>query len=517
MGNYTQQDMQQSTGYHTQQSIQQSMQQSAEKAPNEKKTPGQRLADKLGFEIKNCWEDVDDATRKKVFDFAEEYKTLMDCGKTEREFTKECVDTLIEEGYVDLEGCLDQGIALKPGMKVYQNIKGKTVLFAVVGSQPIADGVNIVGAHVDSPRIDLKTNPLYEDTDYAMLDTQYYGGIKKYQWVTIPLALHGVVIKQNGEKVTIRIGEEESDPVFVITDLLPHLAKNQMEKRANEFIPGESLNVLAGSIPYKDKKAKEKVKLNLLNILHEKYGIVEEDFSGAELEIVPAFKAKDVGLDRSMIGAYGHDDRSCAYAAMCAVLTLGMGTEIPKRTSVCVLTDKEEVGSMGNTGAESKLFENFIAYLCASGNRSYSDITLRRCLNRSTMLSADVNPAVDPNFEGVQDKKTASYLGKGIVLTKYTGSRGKGGGSDANAEFVNQVRTILNRNHVTWQYGDLGKVDQGGGGTIAQHIANLGVEVLDCGIPVLSMHAPFEVISKIDLYMTYLGYVAFLKEAAALQ
>jgi aspartyl aminopeptidase len=321
-----------------------------------------------------------------------------------------------------------------------------------------------------------------------------------------------VVIREDGTRVEIRIGEDERDPVFTITDLLPHLSREQMQKKASEAVPGEDLNILAGSRPFRDNKVKDKVKLNILNLLYEQYGIVEQDFAGAELELVPAFKARDLGFDRSMIGAYGHDDKSCAYAALRAVLELaGSGTPPPK-TIVCLLTDKEETGSAGNTGAQSRLFENFIAYLLSKGNPAYSEIALRRTLSRSAMLSADVNPAFDPNFDSVYDRKTASYFGKGIVLSKYTGSGGKAGGSDANAEFCGKVQAVLNRNKVQWQYGDLGKVDKGGGGTIAKYVANLGVEVLDCGIPVLSMHSPFEVISKIDLYTTCRGYAAFLRD-----
>jgi aspartyl aminopeptidase len=411
-----------------------------------------------------------------------------------------------------METLLDKGDSpLEPGAKVYQNIRGKSLAFAVIGNRPISGGVNIVGAHVDSPRIDLKTNPLYEDTGFAMFDTHYYGGIKHYQWTTIPLSMHGVVIGKDGKRRDICVGEDEGDPVFTITDLLPHLAREQMQKKASEFIDGEELDILAGSRPYKDTKAKDRVKLNLLNLLHEKYGMVEEDFAGAEFEFVPAHKARDVGIDRSMIGAYGHDDRCCAYAALHAALAFRALP--PEKTVICVLTDKEEIGSMGNTGAQSRLFENFIAYLCAKTRGGSSELALRQALSGSFMLSADVNAAYDPNFDSVYDKKTASYFGKGIVLSKYTGRGGKFGGSEANAEFCQKVQGLLNKNNIQWQYGNLGKVDKGGGGTIAQHVANLGVEVLDCGIPVLSMHSPFEVISKIDLYTTYRGYVAFLREA----
>jgi aspartyl aminopeptidase len=313
--------------------------------------------------------------------------------------------------------------------------------------------------------------------------------------------------------VDIRLGEEEGDPIFTITDLLPHLAREQMQKKVSEAVPGEELNILAGSQPFRDNKAKDKVKLKLLNILHEEYGMVEQDFSGAELEMVPAFRARDLGFDRSMIGAYGHDDKSCAYTALRAVLELAAEGEAPAKTIIGLLTDKEETGSAGNTGAQSRLFENFAAYLLSKNAEPYSEIALRRTLSRSAMLSADVNSAFDPNFDSVYDKKTASYFGKGLVLSKYTGSGGKIGGSEANAEFCGKVQGILNRNKVQWQYGDLGKVDKGGGGTIAKYVANLGVEVLDCGVPVLSMHSPFEVISKIDLYTTYRGYAAFLRDA----
>ena len=476
----------------------------------EKKTEGQLLSERLAFELKNCWEKADDEQTRRIFEFSREYAAMLDAGKTEREFCAECQKRLDADGYRDIEELLSANEKLAPGMKVYQNIHGKSLLFAVIGSRPVRGGVNIVGAHIDSPRIDLKTNPVYEDTEFAMLDTQYYGGIKKYQWIAIPLALHGVIIKEDGGRVEIKVGEEDGDPVFTITDLLPHLARLQMDKKAAEFISGEEMNVLAGSMPFKDEKAKDKVKLNLLRILNEKYGISEVDFAGAEIEVVPAGRARDVGFDRSMIGAYGHDDRGCAYAAFRAVMEIGIGSP-PEKTCICVLTDKEEIGSTGNTGANSTLFENFIAYLCCLDDpERYSDIALRQCLAKSQMLSADVNSAVDPNYDGVHEKKNASYLGKGIVLTKYTGSRGKGGASEANAEFYTKVRRILDENDVQWQYGDMGKVDQGGGGTIALYVANLGVNVLDCGIPVLSMHAPFEVISKIDLYMTYRGYSAFL-------
>ncbi|MDR3172332.1 MAG: aminopeptidase [Treponema sp.] len=475
------------------------------------KTEGQLLAEKLFFEIKNCWDTAAPEELEAVQRYGEGYKTFLDQGKTERECIRQSLDMLNAKGFTDIETLLGEPGSLLPGAKVYQNIKGKSLLFAIIGNRPLSEGVNVVGAHVDSPRIDLKTNPLYENTDLALFDTHYYGGIKPYQWTTIPLAMHGVLIRKDGEKRELCIGEDPGDPVFTITDLLPHLAREQMQKKAAEFFDGEDLDILAGSRPYKDPKAKDRVKLNLLNLLYEQYGIQEEDFSGAEIEFVPAHKARDIGFDRSMIGAYGHDDRSCAYAALHAVLSFA-SVPVPEKTVICLLTDKEEIGSMGNTGAQSRFFENFIAYLCSKTLTAYSGIALRQCLGKSSMLSADVNAAYDPNYDGVYDKKTASYFGKGIVLSKYTGRGGKVGGSDASAEFCQKVQGILNKNKVRWQYGSLGKVDKGGGGTIAQFIANLGLDVLDCGIPVLSMHSPFEVISKIDLYTTYKGYIAFLRE-----
>ncbi|MDR2630807.1 MAG: aminopeptidase [Spirochaetaceae bacterium] len=479
----------------------------------ENKSEGQLLAEKLTFDLKNCWDTVESGELPKIREFAEGYKTFLDRGKTEREFVGQCLDILRREGFVDIETLLQGEGKLFPGAKVYQNIRGKSLVCAVIGRRPLGEGLNIVGAHVDSPRIDLKTNPLYEDSGLALFDSHYYGGIKHYQWTAIPLAMHGTVIDRGGKKSSLCIGEDEGDPVFTITDLLPHLARDQMQKKAAEFFDGEALNILAGSEPYKDDKAKDRVKLKLLSLLHEKYGLVEEDFAGAEFEFVPAFKTRDIGLDRSMIGGYGHDDRCCAYPAFHGVLHFAAAPELPEKTVVCLLTDKEEIGSVGNTGAQSRLFENFAAYLCSKTMDHYSEIELRRCLGNSSMLSADVNAAYDPNFDSVYDKKTASYFGKGMVLSKYTGRGGKFGGSEANAEFCQKVQGIFNKNKISWQFGDLGKVDQGGGGTIALFVASLGVEVLDCGIPVLSMHSPFEVISKIDLYTTYRGYIAFLRDA----
>jgi len=472
------------------------------------KTKGQLLADKLFIKLKNCWDDIDESTEKEVEEFASSYKQFLDKGKTERECTEEICALLEKNGFTNVDTLKD--IELKAGTKIYQNIRGKSVLAAITGKKPAVEGINILGAHIDSPRLDLKQNPLYEDSELALFDTHYYGGIKKYQWTTIPLSMHGVFISEDGRKTTVKIGEEAGDPVFTITDLLPHLAKDQMKKNANEAVEGEALDILAGSRPFAEKEEsslKDKVKLNVLSLLNEKYGVTEKDFASAEIEFVPAFKASDVGLDRSMIGAYGHDDRCCAFPALRALFTLAK-EGAPEKTVMCYLSDKEETGSAGNTGARSRSFENFIILLCGG-----CVAKAHTCYTNSSMLSADVNAAFDPCYADVFDKKNGSFIGKGIVLSKYTGSGGKYGASDANAEFCSKVQAIMSRASVNWQFGELGKVDKGGGGTIALYAANLGMDVLDCGIPVLSMHAPFEVISKADLYTTYKGYIAFLKEA----
>ncbi|MDP4094302.1 MAG: aminopeptidase [Bacillota bacterium] len=471
------------------------------------KTEGQLLYEKLGYKNTNAWEKTSDKEIELAFSFCEGYKKFLDMAKTEREFVNHAVKLAASHGFTDLDKFTKTGQKLKPGMKVFQVDRNKAVIFAVIGNKAMKEGTRVTGAHIDSPRIDFKQKPVYEDTDMVLMKTHYYGGIKKYQWVTIPLALHGVVIKEDRTLVEVNIGEDDNDPIFTITDLLPHLATEQMQKKATEVVAGEALNLLFGSIPYKDEKVKDKVKLNILKLLNDKYGINEEDFTTAELEIVPAFKARDVGLDKSMVGAYGQDDRSCAYAGLKAI----MDTEKTDYTYICVLTDKEEIGSMGNTGAQSRFMENFIATLCAYTDDNYTELKFRSCLANSKMLSADVNAGVDPNYEGVQDKKNASFMGNGIVLQKYTGSRGKSGGSDANPEFIAEVRKIFNENKVIWQVGELGKVDLGGGGTIAQYVANLGMDVLDCGVSVLSMHAPFEVTSKIDIYHMYKAYKAFAK------
>lgn len=472
---------------------------------SKKKSNGQKLLDKLGYNSKNAWEKMD--LRDQIFSFCDSYKVFLDKAKTERESVQEAVQQAEKLGFRNLDPMIADQKVLSSGDKVYRIVRNKAVVFAVIGKKPLEQGTRMLGAHVDSPRVDLKQNPLYENTEMAFLKTHYYGGIKKYQWLAIPLALHGVILKRDGSVVNVCIGEDEQDPVFTITDLLPHLAKDQMEKKMTEAISGEGMNALSGSIPFEDKDVKEKVKLNVLNLLHEKYGITEEDLLSSELELVPAFKARDLGFDRSMIGAYGQDDRVCAYTSMLALFDV----EDPDYTAVCVLTDKEEIGSVGNTGAESRFLEDFLADLCFMTSKNYSDILLRRCLNHSMMLSADVNAALDPNYEGTHDKFNAAYLGKGLAIMKFSGARGKSGASDAHAEVFSKIRNVFNDNNIPWHTTELGAVDKGGGGTIAMYVANLGVDVIDCGVPVLSMHAPYEVTSKADVYAAYLGYKAFLQ------
>jgi len=461
--------------------------------------------DELAYKPINAW-DSPHFSKKDIMAFGEGYKAFMNRAKTEREFIKESVALARQHKFVNIDDIGED--MLKPGDRVYRVVKDKLMLLAVIGRKPAEEGTRIVGAHVDSPRIDIKQNPLYENTDMAFFKTHYYGGIKKYQWVAIPLALHGVIVKADGTKVEVNIGEDEKDPVFTITDLLPHLAKDQYEKKLSEAFQGENMNVLLGSEPIGNKDDKDRVKKNILKLLNEKYGIVEEDLVSSELQVVPSFKARDVGIDRSMIGAYGNDDRVCAYPALMAL----METKEPEYTAICYLTDKEEIGSVGNTGAESRALENFIAELCLrTTEKQYSDLLVRMALDRSKMLSADVNAALDPNYEGTHDKMNAGYLGKGIAILKYSGSRGKAGASDASAEYLGEIRRLFNEHNIPWHITELGAVDKGGGGTIAMMIANLGVDVIDVGVPVLSMHAPFEIISKIDLYAVYRGYRVFFE------
>lgn len=457
-------------------------------------------------QFKNAWEALNEDELKACFDFSEGYKAFLDAGKTERESARELLKEAESKGYQNVERFISGELKLEAGSKVYAMNRDKAIVLFIVGEKPLKDGMNIVGAHIDVPRIDLKPFPLYEDSDMAFLKTHYYGGIKKYQWTATPLAIHGVVMNKNNEKIDVVIGEDEADPIFAITDLLPHLAKDQSSKSLAEGIDGEGLNVLVGHMPIGNDKTKNKVKLHVLKILNEKYGITEEDFLSAEFEVVPAGKAKDLGLDRSMISAYGHDDRVCSYTGAQALFALDK-----VNTTACgMFMDKEEVGSQGNTGSHSRFFENIVAELIALQEANYNDIFLRRCISKTQVLSADVGAAFDPNYAGAYEKMNSSYVGKGVQLVKYTGARGKGGCNDANAEFLGEVRKIFNDNDIVWQIGELGKVDQGGGGTIAYILANADAEVVDCGVPVLSMHAPYEIVSKVDVYMTFKAYKAFL-------
>ena len=463
------------------------------------------------MENKIAWEKYPEGNkREEVFQFAENYrKFITDC-KTERECVSFFVEKAEKAGFVNLEKVIAERTALKAGDRVYANNMGKGMALFVIGKESMEKGMNILGAHIDSPRRDLKQDPLYEDTDFAMLDTHYYGGIKKYQWVTLPLALHGVIAKKDGTVVKVNVGDKPGDPVFGVSDLLIHLSGEQLEKKAAKVIEGENLDLLIGSIPMQteDEKVKEKVKANIMNLLSKEYGIEEEDFLSAEIEVVPAGEARDYGFDRSMIMGYGHDDRVCAYPSFEAMLV----SEDPEITSVCLLVDKEEIGSVGASGMQSRFFENTVAEVMAAAG-SYSELALRRALAGSKVLSSDVSAAFDPNFPSVMTKRNTAYFGKGLVFNKYTGSRGKGGSNDANAEYIGKLRNIMDTNEVSFQTAELGKVDQGGGGTIAYILANYGMNVIDSGVPVLNMHAPWEIISKVDLYEAYRGYIAFLKEA----
>ena len=463
------------------------------------------------MENKNAWGKYPEGTKRdEVFLFAEEYRKFISNCKTERECVTALEARAKEAGFMDLKDVIANGTTLKAGDKVFANNMGKGMALFVIGQDSMEKGMNILGAHIDSPRLDLKQDPLYEDTDFAMLDTHYYGGIKKYQWVTLPMALHGVIVKKDGTVVKVNIGDKPGDPVVGVSDLLIHLSGDQMTKKASEVIGGENLDLLIGSIPMEteDENVKEKVKANIMNILTKEYGVEEEDFLSAEIEVVPAGEAKDYGFDRSMIMGYGHDDRVCAFPSFEAIAV----SENPKTTSVCLLVDKEEIGSVGASGMESRFFENTVAEVMnATGD--YSELKLRRALANSKVLSSDVSAAYDPNFPSVMTKHNTAYFGKGLVFNKYTGSRGKGGSNDANAEYIGKLREIMDRHEVSFQTAELGKVDQGGGGTIAYILANYGMNVIDSGVPVLNMHAPWEIISKVDLYEAYRGYIAFLKEA----
>ena len=458
------------------------------------------------MERTNAWTTYDDETKERVFDLCEDYKKFISEGKTERICVKLSEKMAENAGYKNLHNYIKEGKKLQAGDKVYMSYMGKSIMLAHIGNEPIENGMNILGAHIDSPRLDIKQNPLYENTDLAYLDTHYYGGVKKYQWVTLPLAIHGVFAKKDGSIVEVHIGEKEDDPVFCISDLLVHLAGEQLQKKAATVVEGENLDVLFGSIPLTDAE-KDKVKENILVLLANKYNVDEEDFLSAELEVVPAGKARDCGLDRGLVMGYGQDDRICAYTSLVAMLE----SETYDRTSICLLVDKEEIGSVGATGMQSHFFEDFVAEMI-NLTTDYTDLKLRRALRNSYMLSSDVSAAFDPLYASAFEKNNAAYFGRGIVFNKYTGSRGKSGSNDANAEYVAKLRKIMDDNEISFQTAELGKVDFGGGGTIAYILANYGMNVIDSGIAVLNMHAPWELSSKADIYEGYKAYCAFLKD-----
>ena len=459
------------------------------------KTPGELRREALCYKPKNGYDRLTAQDEADMKAYCEDYKRFLDAGKTERECVDETVRLAQQHGFVPFT----RGMALNPGDKVYRVNRGKAIMLAVIGSCPLSDGVNIGAAHIDSPRLDLKPNPLYEDAELAFLKTHYYGGIRKYQWVTIPLELRGVIALKDGTTVKVSVGAGEDEPRFTIDDLLPHLGVEQSKKPLGEAIPGESLNLLIGSRPFKDDEGSDRVKLAILDLLNQKYGIVEEDFISAELSAVPAFRAVDIGFDRSLIGAYGHDDRVCGFASLAALFTLGT----PSRTAVCMLADKEEIGSEGVSGMRSAAFDTFMSDLCDAQR-----VPLKACYEKSFCLSADVTAAYDPNFAEVYEKRNSARVNYGMGLCKYTGARGKSGASDASAELVAYVRKVLDANGVVWQMAELGKVDAGGGGTVAAYMAERDIDTIDAGVPVLSMHAPFETVSKLDCYMTYKGMKA---------
>lgn len=466
------------------------------------------------MEKKNAWDKYPQGPKRdELFAFAEDYRRFISECKTERECTTKVYTDAVKNGFKDLDKLIENNAAVKAGDKIIANNMGKGLALFIMGKQPLEKGMNILGAHIDSPRMDLKQVPLYEDTQMALLDTHYYGGIKKYQWVTLPLALRGVICKKDGTTVNINIGDKPNDPVVGVSDLLIHLSGEQLGKKASEVISGESLDILIGSIPGPekdgdDKDIKERVKGNILSILADEYDIDEDDFLSAEIEVVPAGEARDYGLDRSMIMGYGHDDRVCAYPSYRAMLEVSE----PEYTCVCLLVDKEEIGSVGASGMQSRFFENCVAEIMNLTGK-YSELAVRRAMKNSKVLSSDVSAAFDPNYPSVMEKKNSAYFGKGLVFNKYTGARGKSGSNDANAEYVARLRDIMDTNEVSFQTAELGKVDAGGGGTIAYILANYDMNVIDSGVPVLNMHAPWEIISKVDLYEALRGYVAFLKEA----
>ncbi len=476
----------------------------SKKKPVAKKT--QDKAKKADDKKKNAWLTYSASERKNLDKLCEDYKAFISDCKTERECAAESIAILKKHGYLDLDECVAKGKTLKSGDKVYKNNMGKAVAAFIVGKKPVEKGMIILGAHIDSPRLDLKQVPLYEDTEQALFDTHYYGGVKKYQWVTIPLALHGVIAKKDGTVVTVNVGEDPSDPVFEVTDILIHLAAKQLEKSGAKVIEGEALNVIVGSEPLKGEE-KEAVKANVLKLLKDKYKITEDDFLSAEIEVVPAGRARDLGFDRSMITGYGHDDRVCAYTSLAAMID----TKETDRTAACLLVDKEEIGSVGATGMHSVFFENAVAELI-NLTTDYSELKVRRALANSVMLSSDVSAAYDANYPEVFEKKNTAYFGKGIVYNKYTGSRGKSGSNDANAEYFASIRAAMDKNKVAFQTAELGKVDVGGGGTIAYIMAKYNMQVIDAGVAVLCMHSPWEIVSKSDVYEAYKAYKAFLKE-----
>lgn len=454
-----------------------------------------------------AWKKYKNKQIKEMESLCKDYREFLDKGKTERECVTETIEIIERAGYKNLETVISKKQKLKTGDKVYAVCMGKAIAMFNIGKKPIEDGINILGAHIDSPRIDIKQNPLYEDSDFAYLDTHYYGGIKKYQWVAIPLAIHGVVAKKDGSIVNIVIGEDENDPVVSITDLLIHLSGEQMNKTASKVIEGEQLDILIGSKPLAGEE-KDAVKKNILKLIKDKYDIEEEDFLSAELEVVPAGPSREAGVDASMIMGYGQDDRVCAYTSLVAMLEV----EKPEKTTCCLLVDKEEIGSVGATGMQSKFFENTVAEIIDRIDK-YKELTLRRCLANSRMLSSDVSAAYDPTFASAFEKKNAAFFGKGMVFNKFTGRGGKSGSNDANAEYMATIRKIMDDEKVSFQTAELGKVDIGGGGTIAYILSLYGMEVIDCGVAVLNMHAPWEITSKADIYETKNGYAAFLKKA----
>lgn len=466
---------------------------------SKEKSRAEELKEKLFYNPKHASEVISQEETDKADAFCEEYKSFLNKAKTEREAVVYVLEKAKKNGFVEF----DREKKYNAGDKIYYNNRGKSIILAVIGKKGLESGTRLSAAHIDSPRLDMKQNPLYEDTEIAYFKTHYYGGVKKYQWTAIPLSLHGVVVKRDGTKAYVNVGEDDNDPKFVVTDLLPHLAAEQMKRTLADGIRGEELNILIGSRPFKDDEASEKVKLNIMNILFEKYGIIESDFLSAELEAVPAFKSCDIGFDRSMIGSYGHDDRVCAYPAAEAIFNI----ENPEYTAITVLTDKEEIGSDGNTGLNSSYLKYFVADLANMQGVNYHTV-----LSNTHCLSADVNAAFDPTFPDVSERRNASYINKGVVITKYTGSRGKAGTSDASAEYMGKIRSMLDGAEVVWQSGELGKVDAGGGGTVAMYLAALDIDVVDLGVPVLSMHAPFEVVSKLDVYMAYRAFKTFFEE-----